>query len=351
MTKNLKPNTKTIVIKCSQDEYDNALVRILNAANIDIESSTKQEWAIAYYESLNLNTSKLSKLNPMLFDQVGVLCHLKQNGILLRKTHDNYITKKYEQFRVMAEPDEQIKKEKSPKIKKENDNIDFSVISQLEQILDDIIFRKAKKIDPGKFFKDKKINKETFETLKIVFTNYKKEYDHVFDTYTTDETRESYGHILFSSLKLAIEFIESVLKECNTGVIKKIVRRQTRAKSPKSIIKKLKYLQEDKDLGLESFNPIKLIGIKELIVFNTKTRKIFVYKSADENGLGVKGSTLINFDDDSSFSKTIRKPEVFFKDFEKLGKRETTNKIKEIKSVEGKATGRINKETLLLKYY
>lgn len=84
-------------------------------------------------------------------------------------------------------------------------------------------------------------------------------------------------------------------------------------------------------------------------MFNTKTRKLGVYNAEDAGGLSVKGSTLINFKQDTSVQKTLRKPESLLPEVLKAGKISLRKILPGINSVEQELTGRINDDTILLR--
>jgi hypothetical protein len=90
------------------------------------------------------------------------------------------------------------------------------------------------------------------------------------------------------------------------------------------------------------------VGCSQLWVFNTKTRKLGVYNS-DPGGLGVKGSTLLNYDAITSKQKTLRKPEDILPEVVKSGKITLRKILPGIKAVEQELTGRINSDTILLR--
>jgi hypothetical protein len=89
--------------------------------------------------------------------------------------------------------------------------------------------------------------------------------------------------------------------------------------------------------------------MKELWIYNSKTRKLGKYVASDFNELGVKGTTIINFDETKSVQKTLRKPAEQLKEFKAAGKVQLRKFLEEINAVDTKMNGRINEETILLK--
>jgi hypothetical protein len=95
-------------------------------------------------------------------------------------------------------------------------------------------------------------------------------------------------------------------------------------------------MKEFTELGLKSVNPTSIIGSSELWVYNTKNRKVTVYK-AESGNLAVKGTTIIGFDIKESKTLMLRKPEEFFKGLS-LGKRALGNAM----------NGRLGEDYILL---
>jgi Pyruvate/2-oxoacid:ferredoxin oxidoreductase gamma subunit len=111
----------------------------------------------------------------------------------------------------------------------------------------------------------------------------------------------------------------------------------------------MKFLAESKEYGLKSISPEKIISSTMLVVFNEKYRTLTVYHAKDPRGLGVKGTTITNYDEEKSVTKKLRKPkEVLAK---LSGVRAVTNAIAAIKTKPAKMTGRINENTVLVGAY
>jgi len=65
--------------------------------------------------------------------------------------------------------------------------------------------------------------------------------------------------------------------------------------------------------------------------------------------LGIKGSTIQNFAESKSISKTLRKPNVTLPEVLKGGKVALRNILNDIRAAEKVLTGRINTDTILLR--
>jgi hypothetical protein len=115
------------------------------------------------------------------------------------------------------------------------------------------------------------------------------------------------------------------------------------------IVAKLKYLKSNEQLKLVSINPTDVLGAKELWVYNVKSRKIGKYVANEYMELGVKGTSITGYNENTSVQKTLRKPEDQLKEFKAAGKVQLRKFLDDIKAVDIKLNGRINEDIVLLK--
>ena len=125
--------------------------------------------------------------------------------------------------------------------------------------------------------------------------------------------------------------------------------RKKKVKSVDKVIEKLQFKKEDNEYKAASINPTDIIGASQLWVFNTKTRKLGCYNATDVGGLNIKGTTLTNFNEETSVQKTIRKPEVVLPATLKAGKVALRKVLTDINAVEQALTGRVNSDIILLR--
>jgi hypothetical protein len=167
-----------------------------------------------------------------------------------------------------------------------------------------------------------------------------------------EQLREGYSHRSKKQIKNFIVFLQEIESACKMLMEEAKVNKKPRAKKAvpaEKIVGKLKYLKQNEALKLVSINPADILGAKELWVFNTKTRKLGKYIAKEYSELGVKGTSIINFDENASIQKTIRKPEEKLKEFKAAGKVQLRKFLDEINATDTKMNGRINEETILLK--
>ena len=183
------------------------------------------------------------------------------------------------------------------------------------------------------------------------FKTRRAEYDDVLTT-TDVDVKEAYSNFTKPQLKKLIAYCDQVIVDgmkLAGEAIKTRKPRKRKAKSADQLISKLNYAKDFAELKLVSIDPKTIIGASSLWVYNTKTRKLGVYHALDAVGLGIKGSTIQNFAESKSVSKTLRKPAVTLPEVLKGGKVALRNVLNDIRAAEKVLTGRINTDTILLR--
>jgi len=168
-----------------------------------------------------------------------------------------------------------------------------------------------------------------------------------------EQFAEAYRHYRAADYKRHFAFLDAI----QTAVdqyrdVKKATKkaRVKRAPNKEKLVSKIKYLKEEKTLKLVSINPVDIIGAQELWVYNTKTRKLFKYIADSLHGpLGIKGTSIVGFDETKSVGKTLRKPEEKLKEFARATKVQLRKFLDEIKATETVGNGRMNSDIVLLK--
>lgn len=125
--------------------------------------------------------------------------------------------------------------------------------------------------------------------------------------------------------------------------------RKQREKPVEKIVANAKYMKEFAPLKLVSISPQSVVKAQTLWVYNTKYRQLAVYNAADDQGLGIKGTTITNFNETTSIVKRLRKPDVTTQDVLTAGKVALRTLMDKIKSTPSVAKGRLNADTILLR--
>jgi hypothetical protein len=189
---------------------------------------------------------------------------------------------------------------------------------------------------------------------RVIKEFYTRNYAELVEAATTkdEQLKEGYSHLSKANLKKITQFYGEIISACDMLAQEAKVNRAPRAKKPtdkSKLVAKMKYLKQDDKLKLVSANPVDIIGSQEVWVFNTKTRKLGKYIAKEYSELSVKGTSILNFDENKSVQKTLRKPEEQLKEFKSAGKVALRKFLDDIKAVDIKLNGRINEDTVLLK--
>lgn len=123
-------------------------------------------------------------------------------------------------------------------------------------------------------------------------------------------------------------------------------RRKSKPKSKSQLVKKVKYKKDDATLHLQSIAPEDIIGSDELWTYNTAKRFLVVYKG---KGLSVKGTTVLGYDDQISYTIRIRKPEITLKELKSATKAKIQKIVDNLSTKPQSVKPRLNNDTILLR--
>ena len=180
---------------------------------------------------------------------------------------------------------------------------------------------------------------EEYETIKAAYDR------------TDDQCIEAYSHIKKGNKRKMLDLMDGVFEDLERyREAQKAKRTTTRAKkvySSTDQVRNLKYLVEDVDAKLHSINPTLVPKAMALWIYNVKTRKLTEFKSNSMNGFEIRGSTLYKWD--NGRTATLRKPEEILPQILKKTILQIDKIWKSLTTKIGKPTGRINKDSILLR--
>ena len=160
---------------------------------------------------------------------------------------------------------------------------------------------------------------------------------------TADEDlAEGWSYLTSTKIKRLQGYLETIVEEFR---IKGTVTRRRKRISPEMMVKSVKYLKTDKVFG-ESVDPSKIIKAKAVLLFNTKQRKVAYYES--KTGFTVKGTTLQNVTG-GMVKSCGRKNAEWINLLRGCIASRLVREINTLPSKEQPLTGRINKDTLILR--
>ncbi|MDA8956845.1 hypothetical protein N9H30_00585 [bacterium] len=199
---------------------------------------------------------------------------------------------------------------------------------------------------------------------KIIKDEFDAQYQEALEVleWKDEDLKEAYGHFDLKMRKAFVQYYETINTACDTIIKTKATTRKARkpkARSKEAIVKKLKYQVNDPQFALASLPPTDIVYANEVWVYNTKTRKIGVYKALNVDpknlqrsgtGIMVKGTTLQDFNEKESVQKTLRKPAEMLPYFD-AGKLKCKKSFEELTTTPTKMNGRFNEHTIILKTF
>ena len=108
-----------------------------------------------------------------------------------------------------------------------------------------------------------------------------------------EQLEEGYSHFTPKQKQKYLEFMEKIESDIELWLKNNKVTRKPRILTPQQKVKKLNYLEHDKETGLTSIDPIEIIRARKLFTYNVKSRKLRCYSSY---GLNVKGTSITSCD-------------------------------------------------------
>ena len=178
-----------------------------------------------------------------------------------------------------------------------------------------------------------------------------------------EQIQEGYSFMTPKFRKEYLKWFQKIQTACDTLIETGKTTRKPRKKrsvSKEKMVTKLKFQVNESTLGIASIPAEDVVYANEVWVYNTKSRKIGVYKAAHPDpknmkregaGLKVKGTTIIDFDIKTSVQKTLRKPADQMPIFKSSAKTKCQKYFEEIKAVSTNLTGRLNDTTIILKAF
>lgn len=229
---------------------------------------------------------------------------------------------------------------------------------EMEGWLDDFVLAGARtvQVDPVSALTQRNIMPQHVSILTEVWRKHLDEYQEVLAGKDPQLT-EAYSHYTKTQIKSLIKFCEAVIAGLGSYVsIKKAATsvRKRKPQSPERVASKVKYLKTFEDtatkIKLTSVSPAKLIGASEAYLYDTVKRKV-VHVVADSHigSLGIKGTTILGYDETKSQIKTVRKPERLLKDLMAAGKPASRKVFAELTTVGTRFNGRTNENMIILK--
>jgi hypothetical protein len=353
--------SKGVEVTLTEDNYKSDLLRALNYYNTNHDDKDKKKWFISHYAKVDKKTAvEMLKVDEYHFRYAGILARLQEGGSALQEKELNFFNERvaFLKEQIGSRQKSQDKADKKaaataalvaaqPSIQQRMDDKAHELAGEIEGAIDDFIINKKSDFSTKGYLASNNVSAPIAKRIGEFFISTAAE---LREALAGDDKQlvEGYSHLTKRELKKFAEFVEQIISDCNQAVQTAKATRAPRARKAVPLSKqvaKVKYMKEFAELKLKSVKPEDMIGAKEVWIYNTKYRKVQVYKA--DSGLAVKGTTLIGFDVVESKSMTLRKPEDFFKGLA-MTKRPLNAAFKTLKTKPAAPNGRINEECIIL---
>lgn len=336
-------------------DYKITMIKALNWYNLNADLKTLRTYLNQYL--INTDRKKLipilNKVDDFYIRSLGTICRLKNRDQYLIESDLNFIESKIDELKksVEIQPIIQPKPVSTPKVEvkiDKNYELVLKYSEAFEEAIDKFVIDKKVEFNPEDYLKANEVPSAVSKKMGEFYKSMLNELQEALDGNDKDLV-EGYKNFTKTQLKRFVAFIDSLIVACNQRVVSAKVKKPRVKKviPPEKLVSKLKYLKEWIPLKLKSVKPTTMIDSNEIWLYNTKTKRLVVYKSSSDAKLSIRGTAVTGYDVANSVSVLLRKPDEFFKGTQ-LAKRALSNALKEIKTKPSPATGRINEDMIIL---
>jgi hypothetical protein len=305
-----------------------------------------------------------SEYHFSMYNGKGAAIFWLNHDLEFEHPYQEYPERVYQYFYDLIEPGQQIidsrKKAEEAKAQRKvvspqelmRRKVDGTIGYEIDYLEDEWIEGKTTDIDLYTLFQKHELKGAAAPYLKDRIQFMRDEYEGAYSKKDKDLV-EGYSHLSRKELKRRLDVCERMLTDLDKiQAASKATRkkRTPKARTADKQIKQLKYLKEDKtDYKLVSVDPLSVPGAFRLYTFNVKNRELCEYTTLSANGFEIKGTTIQNFDPETSRKTRLRKPD----DFLPIVLKKTVNQIdkewKKLSTKTSEPSGRINADTILLR--
>jgi hypothetical protein len=339
-----------------KDDYTASLMKALNYYNSAHDNKEKRKWVMSFVQKKD--AADLAKVeSDYEFRSLGTVIRLKLRDQRLEPREVKFITSEINRLKNLVKKTSVVKEAKAePKVEKPKATIQDKIkdaasshVGEIHGLFDEFL---VNDVEPD-FASYLKSNEVSSQVSKLISPAFKKMKAELEEAYTGKDKQlvEGYSNIKKVKLRKFIKLIDDLESACNQQVVSaKTVRKpRVRKEKPASVLaSKVKYMKEFAELQLKSVNPVSLVGASEAWIYNTKYKKLQVYRALDGQKLSVKGTSLVNYDVSQSSSKTLRKPEST-KDILGMAKKTFATFFNKLTTKDASVNGRLNEECVILK--
>lgn len=336
------------------------LIGAFNWYNYNCSKKEAKEFVLDYLKFVGRNKNEIlairsvseSKINL----QFGWLARMLCLGFVPSDKTKQFVATKYKELLTEANKDLKTTKvvtEDAPKV-----NIQDRIrekaseeAGEVEGLIDDFVLGGCKNpIDMESYFRSRNLSSVVMTKICNTFIERAKEIEEVL-TSDDPQLKEGYSNFTKPELRRFKEFLDSIVVAANSRASVKPTRKKRKVKEKPAtvLVAKMNYMKDFAELGLVSVAPEKVVGALQVWTYNTKTKLLGVYNADNAKGLSVKGSTLQNYNEQTSIGKRLRKPAATIKELMEAGKVKIKKILPDLSTKETNLTGRMNSDTIILR--
>ena len=353
---------------CPEENFHNNLSKALNFYNYYLDRDDYIPIIQEYmennsYSNDDINTIPIVPRTSFMLNITGKLCRCYNMG--MPEFGDNFDMVKNNITNLISDAKHEILTRKSVVVKNDNKplkpnvhaimtkKVRDSVLCELEVMLDEWTVPKAKikKMPIASLLRGENIPVSFIGPIVQWLERHKNDYTDAYEK-RCPQMIEGYSYLSTPQLRNRIKAIDDMLNEIVLYKSSKKASRKPRVKKPKSAdkqVSRLNYLNESEEYCMQSCDPTRIVCAQTMFMFNTKYRKVTIFKANGPDGFTVQGSTLKGFDETKSYSFTLRKPKEVLPILASKTERQVNKELSALKVKRNPAKGRINKDTILIR--
>ena len=196
--------------------------------------------------------------------------------------------------------------------------------------------------------------KPVYDEISIAYYGNGTKNSKSVSTFDYEQIKEGYSSYTRNELYKLLNVHKSIIdliiscQQNNLQQNKPIKRRRKRKNiNLQKIVSRFKYMHENQKYNIVSVDPIKIIGAKGLWLYNCRYNTFSVYTSS--SGLNIKGTTILNYDENNSKTYYIgsKKCDKFMKEYQKINDAKKLIGNCSIRTLQQRGT----EDTLILKVF
>ena len=344
---NTEPNASQIV--AGSDDYNCKLVYAFNWYNAEKDKKDARKYLEDFNKKFNVGKDLSGVVDSDIVMTMGWVARLANKGAKLSDDHIERLMRYLQSLvpvqRVVVQPVNKVS------IQEATQNRIRSYLGELEGVLDELAKNPKSDFSLLNDLKKNQLPQVVGQDIDVWVKGKVSELISAYEGKDKD-LAEGYSNFKRKDLLAFIKKLASFIEDADKYSAFKKANRKPRERKVKPAgvqIKALKYKVRDDELKISSVSPTEVVGAQQVWAFNTKTRKLAVYRTDSALGIQVKGTTFQNYDPEASMQKTLRKPAEQIKDLLAAGKIQLRKFMDSIKSVPTTPNGRMNADTLIVR--